>query len=193
MLTAITLVVLVVVCRMSSPLLHTWNFVPMGAVALFAGSRLPRRWAWLVPFAAMILSDVALDYRTPRPFFELTRWTVYGTLAITSLLGPIANVRKVGPWLLPILSLGGSTLFFLTTNLATWAEGRLYPLTSAGLFECYAAGLLFFKHTILADLVGVAVLFGLGPVFERAWHRLTQQRAAKALEAIPVTSETRGA
>jgi hypothetical protein len=193
MLTAIVLIVLAIVCRMSSPLLHTWNLVPIGAVALFAGSRLPRRWAWLVPALAMILSDIVLDYRTHRPVFELTRWTVYATLAVTSLLGPLANLRKVGPWLVPLLSLSGSTLFFLTSNLATWAEGRLYPLTSAGLIECYAVAIPFFKHTIFADLVGVAVLFGMGPVFERAWHRLTQHRTAKALEAIPVTNETRGA
>jgi hypothetical protein len=192
MLTAIALVVLAVVCRMSSPLLHTWNLVPMGAVALYAGSRLPRGWAWLVPVAAMILSDIALDYNAPRPFFELTRWVVYVTFAVTSLIGPLANLRRTGPWLIPFLSLGGSTLFFLTSNLATWAEGRLYPLTSAGLFQCYAAAIPFFEQTVLADLVGVAVLFGLVPVLERAWNRPAQNRNAQALEAIPVTSESGG-
>jgi hypothetical protein len=193
MLTAIVLVVLVILCRFSSPLLHSWNFVPMGAVALYAGARLPRRWAWLVPVAAMVLSDIALDYRSGRPFFELTRWVVYGTLAITSLLGPIANLRKVGPWLVPVLAVGGSTLFYLTTNVATWAEGRLYPLTSAGLLECYAAGIPFFRHTLGADLVGIVVLFGLGPVFQRAFQWLAQTRAVEALEPAPVTSESRGA
>src|SRR5262245_62076319 len=53
MLTAITLVVLAVVCRLLTPVLHGWNFVPMGALALYAGARLPRRWAWVVPIVAM--------------------------------------------------------------------------------------------------------------------------------------------
>jgi len=172
MLTAIVLTVLAIVCRLCSPVFHTWNFVPMGAVALFAGSRLPRRWAWLVPVASLILSDIVLDYGRSRPVFELSRWTVYATIAATSLLGPLANRRKAGPWLLPFLSLGGSTLFFLTTNLATWAEGHNYPLTFPGLIECYALGLPFFGRTILADLLGTGLLFGLGPVFERLARRM---------------------
>ncbi|MFI5459158.1 MAG: DUF6580 family putative transport protein [Isosphaerales bacterium] len=178
MLTAIALTVLAILCRLCSPILHTWNFVPIGAVALYAGSRLPRRWAWLVPVAALILSDIALDYGTQRPLLELTRWTVYATIATTSLLGPLSNRPKIGRWLLPFLSLGGSTLFFLTTNLATWAEGLNYPLTMPGLVQCYVFALPFFGSTILADLLGTGLLFGLGPVFERLAERLAQRRLA---------------
>src|SRR5260370_3722394 len=192
MLTAIVRTVLAVLCRLSSAVFLSWNFVPMGAVALYAGAKLPRRWAWLVPLAAMVLSDLALDYRTPRPLFELTRWTVYGTLAATTLLGQFANLRKVGLWLLPLLSLGGSMLFFLTTNLATWAEGRMYPLTLAGLLECYAAGLFFLRNTVTADLLGTAVLFGLGPVFERAFKKLTQSHGVESLGEVEVANESRG-
>ena len=39
---------------------HPVNAVPMGALALFAGASLPRRWAWIVPVAAMGLSDLVL-------------------------------------------------------------------------------------------------------------------------------------
>ena len=73
MLTAIVLSALVIICRLSAPILGTWNFVPIGAVSLYAGARLPRRWAWLVPVIAMVLSDLMLEYVRPRPFFELTR------------------------------------------------------------------------------------------------------------------------
>jgi len=174
MLTAIALAVVAILFRLASPILLTWNFVPMGAVALYAGARLPRRWAWLVPVAALILSDIVLDYGMQRPFLYLSRWTIYGTIAATTLLGPIANLPKIGRWLLPFLSLGGSTLFFLTTNLATWAEGQLYPLTLPGLVECYTLALPFFRPTILADLLGTGLLFGVGPVFERVARRLSQ-------------------
>jgi hypothetical protein len=177
MFTAITLVVLAVVCRLSSPVFHTWNFVPMGAVALYAGSRLPRRWAWIVPVLAIVLSDLVLDFGTPRPILELSRWTVYATLAATSLLGRFANLPKVGRWLLPLLSLSSSAIFFLTTNLATWAEGHQYPLTLAGLVECYTLALPFYgRNTILADLLGTGLLFGLGPVFEHLFGRLRPAR-----------------
>jgi hypothetical protein len=190
MLTAIVLTALAVLCRLSSPVFLTWNFVPMGAVALYAGAKLPRRWAWLVPLASVILSDLVLDFGKPRPLFELTRWTVYGTLAATTLLGQFANLRKVGRWLLPFLSLGGSMLFFLTTNLATWAEGRDYPLTLPGLVACYAAGIEFLRNTVMADFLGTAVLFGLGPVFERAFHKLTQNRVGESLAEVEVANES---
>ncbi len=193
MLTAIALVVLAIFCRLASPILHTWNFVPMGAVALYAGARLPRRWAWLVPVAALVLSDIVLDYGRSRPLFELSRWTVYVTIAATSLLGPLAKLPKIGRWLLPFLALGGSTVFFLTTNLATWAEGRLYPLTWPGLVECYTLALPFFGKTILADLLGTGLLFSLGPVFERLAGRLLQPQLAAAPIEVSADGRSRTA
>ncbi len=167
MVTAITLVVLAIITRLLSPTYHIWNFVPMGAVALYAGSRLPRRWAWAVPVAAMVLSDLVLDYGTRRPVFELTRWTVYLTMAAMPWLGRVANRPKFGRWLLPVLSVSASTLFFVMSNLATWGEGQLYPLTIRGLGQCYLMAIPFFWNTVLADLLGTAILFGLGPVVER--------------------------
>ena len=141
---------------------------PLGAVSLFAGSRLPRRWAWVVPVAAMVISDIMLDHDRSRPLFELTRWTIYATLAATTLLGRLANSPRFGRLLLPVLALGGSVLFFLTSNLATWGEGLLYPMTFSGLALCYAEAIPFFRNTLAADLVGTALLFGLAPLFERA-------------------------
>jgi hypothetical protein len=179
MVTAIVLTALVVICRMLSSTLHIWNFAPLGAVSLYAGSRLPRRWAWAVPIAAMAMSDLMLDHDRTRPLFELTRWTIFATFAATTLLGRLANRPRIGPWLLPILSISGSILFFVTSNLATWGEGQLYPMTFSGLMTCYAAAVPFFGNTVAADLLGTAVLFGLGPVCERAAHRLSRPRLAE--------------
>jgi hypothetical protein len=183
MVTGILLVGLAVACRLLSPEYHIWNFVPVGAVALYAGSRLPRKWAWVVPLAAMVLSDAVLDFGQHRPIFELTRWTVYATLAATTLLGRIANSPKVRPWMLPGLSLCASFVFFLTTNLATWAEGQLYPLTTAGLVECYVKAIPFFGNTLAADLIGTCALFGLGPIFEGAAARVWPRRAGTKVKA----------
>ncbi len=180
MLTAIWLTVLAVLCRLASPKLLAWNFVPMGAVAIYAGARLPRRWAWLVPVAAFILSDFALDYGTQRPIFDLTRVTVYATIAVTSLLGVFARRGKSGIWRLPLLSLSGSTLFFITTNLSTWAQGIVpYPMTIGGLAACYVAGVPFYLRSILADLAGTGLLFGLGAAAEQAVRRLVLSRAGR--------------
>jgi hypothetical protein len=179
MVTAIALTLLAVICRLCSASFQVWNFVPMGAVALYAGARLPRRWAWIVPIAGMVFSDILLDYGTHRPVFELTRWMIYATFAATTLLGPIANRPKIGPLMLPILTLTASMLFFLASNFGTWTEGLLYPLTLPGLAACYVAAIPFFGRTITADLVGTGLIFGLGALIERA----AQRSATVQLEA----------
>lgn len=171
MITGILLVGLAVACRLLSPEYHIWNFVPAGAVALYAGARLPRRWAWVVPFAAMFLSDLWLGYGERYPLFNLTRWTIYATLAATTAIGFLARSPRVRPWMLPGLSLLASTLFFLTSNLSTWAEGVLYPMTWSGLATCYVMAIPFFWNTLAADLMGTCVLFGLGAALERAAGR----------------------
>jgi hypothetical protein len=193
MLTAIVLTVLAVLFRLFSSTYQVWNFAPLAAVSLYAGSRLPRRWAWVVPIAAMALSDLLLDHDRTRPLFELTRWTIYATFAATTLLGPLANRPRIGRWILPLLSLSGSILFFLTSNLATWGEGLLYPMTSSGLITCYTAAIPFFGNTIAADLLGTALLFGLGPVFERAARRLARPRLAEIPREVDRTESSRSA
>lgn len=174
MFTGIVLVVLAVACRLLSPEFHIWNFVPAGAVALYAGARLPRKWAWLVPIAAMFVSDQILNHGGQYPITSLTRWTVYATLAATTALGWIARSPKVRPWMLPGLSISASLLFFVTTNFATWAEWQLYPRTWAGLTECYIMALPFFGNSMAADLLGTCVLFSLGSAFERAVARISR-------------------
>jgi hypothetical protein len=148
---------------------HPWNAVPMGGLSLYAGASLPRRWAWTVPLAAMGLSDIVLDYANGRPLLDVSRWLIYATFAAVTLMGPLARRAKIGPWLLPALSISASLLFFLTSNFGAWLVPEMnYPRTFSGLLACYAAGLPFLDKTILTDLLGTAVLFGLGAVLERA-------------------------
>ena len=147
---------------------HPWNLVPMGALSLYAGASLPRRWAWVVPVAAMGLSDLVIDYAIGRPFLDPSR-IIYASFALTTLMGPLARRPKVGPWLLPVLSLSASALFFLTSNFGAWLVPEMnYPHNLAGLLTCYVAGILFIRPTILADLTGTAVLFGLDAILDRA-------------------------
>jgi hypothetical protein len=156
---------------------HPWNLVPMGALALYAGARLPRRLAWIVPVAAMGLSDLVIDYATGRPLNDPSRWLTYASFALITLIGPLANRRKFGPLLLPVLSLAASALFFLFSNFGAWlALDTLYPRSLDGLLACYAAGMSGFDRTILADLAGTAVLFGLGAILERAVRLLVPPR-----------------
>jgi uncharacterized protein DUF6580 len=158
---------------------HPVNAVPMGALALFAGASLPRRWAWIVPVAAMALSDLVLDSFYGRALLDPTRWLIYATYAATTLMGPLANRPKVGPWLLPVLSLAASTLFFLTSNFGAWLIPEMnYPRNLAGLFASYVAGLAYIDRTVLADLIGTGVLFGLSAALVRSKVHLLATKPA---------------
>jgi hypothetical protein len=142
---------------------HPPNAVPLGALALYAGARLPRRWAWLVPLAAMVLADTIIDFGSGRSFLTASRLTDYAAFVAITVLASLAIRRELKLWSLPAWSLGASSLFFITTNFVVWLVPSLevYPHTWAGFVACYVAAIPFFGNTVLADLVGTAVLFGL--------------------------------
>jgi len=171
---ALTLIALGAIYRLIP---HPVNAVPMGAISLYSGASFSRRWAWIIPVAAMVVSDLALipyDVAYGRPLLDPTRLVIYGCFALTTLLGPLARRPKVGPWLLPALSVSASILFFLTSNFAAWLLPEMnYPRNLTGLLASYVAGLPFIHRTLLADLAGTAVLFGLGSSLERARSSMT--------------------
>lgn len=182
MLKAVLLIAVTVAYRLMP---HPWNAVPMGAVALYAGAKLPLRWAWIVPISALMISDMLMDFGIGGAFFAnnrvadyhiYSRLAVYGAFALATLIGPLANRPKVGPALLPALSLAASGLLFLTSNFAVWAEGVMYPMNLTGLTACYVAAIPFFDKTILADLVGTAVLFSLGAVIQHVYALASARR-----------------
>ncbi|MDR3619095.1 MAG: hypothetical protein P4L85_07070 [Paludisphaera borealis] len=186
MLKAIALIAVTILYRLSP---HPWNLVPMGAVSLYAGAKLPLRWAWTVPIAALVLSDMMIDFGLGGAYFAnhlvaeyhiYSRIAVYGAFALTTLIGPLANRPKVGPALLPVLSLAASGLLFLTSNFAVWAEGLLYPMNLSGLLACYVAAIPFFDKTLLADLIGTAVLFSLGALVSHVYTLVAARRYSLA-------------
>ncbi|HEY3203742.1 MAG TPA: TonB-dependent receptor [Thermoanaerobaculia bacterium] len=161
-----TAILLVLLGALSRLLPHPPNFVALGALALYSGARLPRRFSFAVPLAAMALSDFVLDLGTGRAAISSVRLTIYATFATIVLAGGLAR-RKAGPARLTALSLAASTLFLLTSNFAEWAGDPLYPKTPAGLLLCYAAAVPFFWNTLAADLLGTAGLFGLDALSRR--------------------------
>jgi hypothetical protein len=140
---------------------HPWNATPIAAMALFGGAYFPnRKAAFLIPLAAMLLSDLALGFFVyDFGWFHSTQLFVYGSFATIVVLGfwvrGNRSLLRIGT-----AALAGSILFFLVTNLGVWLVGGLYPFTLEGLIACYAAAVPYFRHTLLGDLLYVAVLFG---------------------------------
>lgn len=161
---------------------HPDNFTPIGAMALFGAAYFNRQILTLaVPFIALFFSDLILNnivYREYYPEFTLiTSWWVYAAFGLMMLAGWLLLRHNVTPVRVVTASLLASALFFLVSNLSTWAETTLYPKDFSGLMTCYIAGLPFLKNTVMGDLFYSGVLFGL---YE--WMlRKTQQKPAEEL------------
>lgn len=139
---------------------HPPNFTPIGAMALFSGAMLGRRLlAFLVPLAAMLLSDALLGFHSGMPF-------VYASIALIVFIGWVALERR-SPLRIGLAAIAGSVLFFLITNLGVWAAGNMYPHDAAGLAACYVAAIPFFQNTLAGDLFYAALLFGGFALLER--------------------------
>lgn len=147
-------VVLVAVGVLGRLLPHLWNFAPIVAIGLFAGAYLGKRFAFAVPLAAMVISDIFIGF-----YGWQLNLTVYIAMALSGAIGLFLKSRKTPPWIAGGAMLG-SLVFFLITNGAVWYFGSSYPEGIEGLLASYAAGLPFFRNAILGDVWYSFALFG---------------------------------
>jgi len=133
---------------------HAPNFAPVAAIAIAASLCLSKKWAVILPVAAMLLSDLLIGFYEWRLMAVV--YLSFGLIGIFSWWlkkeGKIINVIAT--------SLAASVFFFLTTNVAVWALSNWYAKTWVGLLFCLEMGLPFFRNTLVSDLVYTAVLCG---------------------------------
>jgi hypothetical protein len=140
---------------------HPWNMTPVAAMALFAGAQLEdKRLAFAVPLLAVFLSDLILG-----SFYSFW-WLVYMAHASIVLIGfTLRHKRSV--LRVASASIAGSLVFFLVSNLAHFFTAGFFPMTLAGLMQCYTLAIPFFRNTLLGDLCFTALLFGSFHLAER--------------------------
>jgi hypothetical protein len=132
---------------------HWPNFTPIAAMALFGGAYLERKHlAFLIPFAALLLSDIFLG-------FHHLMIAVYISFALVVGIGIFLRSRVRGGTVI-LAALTASVLFFLITNFAVWIGSPFYPQNFAGLMLSYTAGLPFLYNGILGDLLYTTLFFG---------------------------------
>jgi len=132
---------------------HPLNVTPVAAIALFGGVMFNNRiLAFAIPLLAMFVSDLFLG-------FHNTMWAVYLSFALTVMIGFLVKSEN-SPIKIAMGSLAGSILFFLLTNFAAWYGNAFYTQDFAGLMTSYAAGVPFFRNSVMGDLFFNAVLFG---------------------------------
>jgi uncharacterized protein DUF6580 len=132
---------------------HPWNFTPLMAIGLFAGSKAQKvSTGVLVTLLALVLSDAVMGFY---PGF----WYIYAAALIPVFLGRLIRNRN-GVGAIAGSALASSLSFFVVTNFTVWATESLYPRTAAGLAACYAAGLPFYQNQVLGDAFYTVAIFG---------------------------------
>jgi hypothetical protein len=141
------------------------NVTAVGALALFAGSRMRLTFAWMPAIAVMAVSDWFL--KTWLGYSP--NWPTYACFVLDAVLG-YWLIRRVTVARVGSAALLSAVQFFLITNFFIWlnAPEARFPKTTAGLLDCYFVALPFFRYTLLGNLGFAAVAFGLDAALARA-------------------------
>jgi len=136
------------------------NFKPFMAVALMAGFLFGFRWRTaVVALIGLGITDAVIGI-----YDGVVMAAVYGCMLIGCGVGTLLRRFADRAFVIRFASvatgsLAMSLLFFLVTNAAVvWAGW--YPANWDGLGQSYAAGLPFFRYTVLSDLFFTSLLFG---------------------------------
>ena len=159
---------LILLAALSRLLPHPANFAPITALALFGAVYLDRKHTFIVPIAAMLISDYFIGFHSAMMY-------VYSSLIMTGFIGLWLKDHR-GVAQTAGATLAGSILFFIVTNFGVWISAQVtYPHTFAGLMECYVAAIPFFRNTLLGDAVYVGLMFGLYELMKRVIPQLQPQ------------------
>jgi hypothetical protein len=163
---------LILLAALSRLLPHPMNFAPITALALFGAVYLDKKHAFLVPLAAMLVSDYFIG------FYGGIEW-VYGSFAAIGLIGLwLRNHRGIAQTV--GATLAGSILFFIMTNFGAWISLQVtYPRSFAGLIECYVAAIPFFRNTLAGDIFYVGAMFGVYELVKKYLPALSVQSSTQ--------------
>jgi hypothetical protein len=151
---------------------HPWNLAPVGAMFLFSAATFRSRLqGWLVPLAALMITDYAVTqivWHGQYTSFRPGTWTAFSLVGLLgwTLRSKITVTRVAGA------ALGGAIIFFVASNFAVWLGGELYPRTLTGLAACYTAAIPFFRNDVAGNLVYCAAMFG-------SYHWLVSRRPGR--------------
>jgi hypothetical protein len=146
------------------------NFSPLMALAFCGAVYFRDKRLWLVPFAALTLSDLYLDYYYATTFHYT--WTFGGALVralcFVAALGLGAMVARRRSWFTLLGgAVGGSVFFYFVTNTASWLGDATYTHNAAGWWQALTVGhpefpptWMFFRNTFVSDLLFTGIFAG---------------------------------
>lgn len=157
------------------------NFMPIGAMALFAGAYFVNKSrAYLFPLLTLFLSDIVLMQTV---YAEHSNGILYGgwywTYAGFGVMVFIGNnlIKNVTLKNVVMSAFLAGLAHMIISNFGVWLGGGLdvttglpYTRDLAGLVKCYTLAIPYFKHMLAGNLIYSAILFG---GFELAKTRFT--------------------
>ncbi len=147
----------------------------MGALVLFSGFVLPKRWL-VLPLAALAATDAILG-----TYHWQVMFAVYGSYAV--MLAAAYTARQYYSFAAVLgANVGAAVLFFLATNAAVALWSGMYPQTFDGVMASYIAAIPFFRGTLAGHLVYGAAFFGI--------YELARLRAIKHTASISKKAES---
>ena len=166
MIPAFLLVFVAVVYRIATGILvqsgsATWlsNFAPLAAIALCGAAFFPRKYKFIVPLLALLVSDIVLNTYYGARLLDPLILGRYLALVAVGGLGLLLQNRASLKTLLPA-SLAGSVIFFVITNAFSWLSDPGYVKNLAGFIQALTVGLpgyaptwMFFRNSLASDLV----------------------------------------
>jgi len=124
---------------------HMPNVTPITAMALFSGVYFTnKKYAFIVPIAAMLISDIFIGFYSISIFVYLA-FILVGYIGIKS--------KKISIKTILISSIS----FFVITNFGVWLLA--YPKTAVGLMECYTLAIPFFRNSLIGDFFFSGVMY----------------------------------
>lgn len=143
---------LLVVGILSRLVIHVDNFTPVIALALFGGVYLKRKQAILLPIMLFAVTDIILG-------FHRTMFFTWSSIALIVIIGFAVHKNKNWKTVLGG-GLASAVLFFIITNFGVWMVTGMYPLTLAGLADCYIVAIPYFRSSLLSTLIYGLIFFG---------------------------------
>ncbi len=195
MIPALFLIFAAVIYRVASAVVvqnggASWlsNFAPLAAIALCGAIYFPRKYKFTVPFVALLISDLALDFYYHASLADPLILCRYVAFALVGLLGLAIGRRPSLKTIIPA-SLVGSTLFYAITNFFSWLTDPGYVKNFAGLIQSLTVGLpqygatptwMFFRNSLVSDL-----LFTLLFVACMSWSASAARRSVVVSRPLP--------
>jgi hypothetical protein len=162
------MILIAVAYRVATPYLGGLsNFAPLMAITLCAAVYLPRKWAFAVPFIALLISDLILNSYYHTPLFQSFMLATYSCYLLSALMGLwISRHKNAGTLLGGCLA--STLLFYVATNTLAWAADPSYAQSFGGWLQALTIGdrihqpatWVFLRNSLVSDLIFTALFAG---------------------------------